>query len=266
MIKPAVSEPKQQKNWKKKLHKFDGLTYPLIVLVVLVAAWEAVVRIGNIPYSVLPAPSNVMRMLFKLFGTEIWPHFLITLQVLVTGFLIAIPLGILFAALLSQYTTLNLLLSPLVVLWVTMPMLATLPLIMMWLGYGLAPRILVVSITASGMVALNSVAGFRKVEREKLELMASMGAGKWQTFFKCVFPNALPSVFAGIRLGCINATLTTLGVEIAGFGSGIGSRITLYATLIDLPVVFACILITILIGVTLFTTTSFVERKILYWK
>jgi len=137
---------------------------------------------------------------------------------------------------------------------------------MTWLGYGVEPRILIVSVTASGMVALNSVAGFRKVEQEKLELMASLGAGKWQTFFKCVFPNALPSVFAGIKLGCINATLSTLGVEIAGFGSGIGSRITLYATLVDFPVVFACILITILIGVTLFTTVTMIERRILFWK
>lgn len=250
----------------KTLRRFDGLTFPMIVLAVLVTGWEAIVRLCDIPSTVLPAPSAIGSALVRVMQSEIMPHLGVTLQVLLTGFLIAIPVGIVFAALLSEYTALNITLSPFVVVWVTMPMLATLPLLMTWLGYGVEPRILIVTVTASGMVALNSVAGFRKVEAEKLELMASMGATKWQTFFKCIFPNALPSVFAGIKLGCINATLNTLGVEIAGFGSGIGSRITLYATLIDFPVVFACIFITVVIGVTLFSVVGFVERRVLFWK
>ena len=257
---------KERSGFYKTLRRFDGLTFPLIVLVVLVTVWELAVRLFNIPSTVLPAPTAIIGALRRILGSEIMPHLGVTLQVLVVGFLVAIPVGVVFASLLSQYTILSVTLSPFVVLWVTMPMLATLPLLMTWLGYGVEPRILIVSVTASGMVALNSVAGFRKVEQEKLELMSSMGAGKWQTFFKCIFPNALPSVFAGIKLGCINATLSTLGVEIAGFGSGIGSRITLYATLIDFPVVFACILITILIGVTLFMTVSAIERRVLFWK
>lgn len=257
---------KKQSAFYRKLRRFDGLTFPLIVLVILLTVWELAVRIGDIPSTVLPAPTAIVGALSRIFGSEIMPHLGVTLQVLLTGFVIAIPVGIVFAALLSQYTLLSVTFSPFVVLWVTMPMLATLPLLMTWLGYGVEPRILIVSVTASGMVALNSVAGFRKVEAEKLELMASMGAGKWQTFFKCIFPNALPSVFAGIKLGCINATLNTLGVEIAGFGSGIGSRITLYATLVDFPVVFACILITILIGLTLFTIVQQIEKRILFWK
>lgn len=256
----------RQSGFYTTLRRFDGVTYPLIVLVILLTGWEAVCRIFSIPSTTLPAPSAVFGAFIRMFSSEIMPHFLISLQVLVVGFVIAIIVGITFASLLSQYTLLSITLSPFVVLWVTMPMLATLPLFMMWLGYGLAPRILVVSVTASGMVALNSVTGFRKIEREKLELMASLGAGKWQTFFKCIFPNALPSVFTGIRLGCINATLTTLGVEIAGFGSGIGSRITLFATLVDFPVVFACIFVTIIIGITLFTLVSLIERRLLYWK
>ena len=249
-----------------RLRKYDSVIYPLIVLVIIFTLWEFLVKILNIPETTLPAPSKVLEALFTKFDTEIKPHFFITLKVLVIGFLVAIPVGITFAALLSQYTLLNIMLSPFVLLWVTMPLLAVLPLIMMWLGYGLTPRILVVCVTASGMVALNSIAGFRKVEMEKMELMASMGAGKWQAFFKYIFPNALPSVFAGIRLGCINATLSTLGVEIAGFGSGIGSRITLFATLISFPLVFACIFLTVLIGVTLFMVTTFIERKVIYWK
>ena len=257
---------KKHSRFYTTLRRFDGVTYPLLVLVFLVTVWELAVRIGNIPSTVLPAPFAIVGALKRILGSEIVPHLGVTLQVLLTGFIIAIPVGIVFAALLSQYTLLSITFSPFVVLWVTMPMLATLPLLMTWLGYGVEPRILIVSVTASGMVALNSVAGCRKVETEKLELMASMGAGKWQTFFKCIFPNALPSVFSGIKLGCINATLSTLGVEIAGFGSGIGSRITLYATLVDFPVVFACIFITILIGVALFTLVSTVEKRILFWK
>lgn len=257
-----TTEIKKRKNFRK----FDGLLYPLIVLAGIVIFLEIALRVFKLPETVFPTPIKVIIVLLNKFNTEVFPHFLITIQVIIIGILVAIPLGLLAAALLSQYKIMNKTFSPYVICWVTMPMIATVPLFMMWLGYGLFTRILMVSIQVSSMVALNSIAGFNKIEQDKLELMASLGAGKWTTFFKCIFPNSLPSVFAGIRLGCINATMTEIGIELTGFNSGIGTRVMIFATMVDTPLVFACILMTIILGILLFKTVSFIESRVVYWK
>lgn len=248
------------------LRKFDGLIYPLIVLAIMVVLLEILLRVANVPETVFPTPVKVIIVLFSKFNTEVFPHFMITIQVIIIGILFAIPLGLTVAALLSQYKILNKSFSPYVICWVTLPMIATVPLFMMWLGYGLFTRILMVSIQVSSIVALNSIAGFNKIEQDKLEVMASLGAGKWTTFFKCILPNSLPSVFAGIRLGCINATMTEIGIELTGFNTGIGTRVMIFATMVDTPLVFACILMTIVLGITLFKTISFIESRVIYWK
>jgi NitT/TauT family transport system permease protein len=182
------------------------------------------------------------------------------------GFLIGVPLGIGFAAVLSQYQIIEKAFKPYVIFLVTTPMLTLVPLFMMWLGFGSRARILVVILQTIPIVTLNSITGFSSVEKFKLDLARSLGATKRQTFFKIVFPNAMPQVFTGIKLGGIFATIAALGAQFAGAKNGFGNRIIYFSRLIETEISFACIVLVALIGITLFTVISRIERSVVNWK
>ncbi len=239
---------------------------PLIVLVVLLIGLELIIKAFNISRQVLPAPSAILSVCAKEFKVNIWSHLIVTLKVIITGFIVGVPIGIFCAALLSQFKILEKAFSPYVIMLVTTPFIILVPIFMLWLGFGLNVRILAVILQTIPIVMLNSLSGFNNVEKVKLDLMNSLGATKVQTFIKVIFPNALPQVFTGIKLGGIFSTIAAVSAEFAGAQTGLGNRIMYFSSFIETELAFGCILIIALIGITLFNLTSMVERKIIIWK
>lgn len=239
---------------------------PLVVFVILFGGWEIIVYAFQIPRQVLPAPSAIMGAMIKNFVSDIFQHFLITLYVITIGFIVGVPVGIALAALLSQFKIIEKAFSPYVILLVTTPLITLVPLFMIWLGFGANVRVLVVILQTIPIVILNSITGFNSVDNSKLELANSMGATRTQTFFKVIFPNALPHVFTGIKLGAIFATISAIGAEFSGAKSGLGNRVMYFSKFIETELAFSCILLIAVIGITLFLTISRVERKVINWR
>jgi len=243
-----------------------SVTAPIAVFIILCLGGEIVIRAFNISPHVLPAPSVIFLALWNNFGSVLYPHFLVTLYVILLGFIISVPLGILFAAVLSQFNILNKAFSPYIILLVTTPAITLVPLFMMWLGFGTNVRVIVVVLQAIPIVTLNSITGFNTIEKTKLDLAASMGSNKLQTFIKIIFPNALSNVFTGIKLGAIFATIAAISAEFCGSNSGLGNRVQYYAKYIDTDIVFACILLIAIIGITLYLTITAIQNKVIIWK
>jgi ABC-type nitrate/sulfonate/bicarbonate transport system permease component len=251
---------------KENKFRSENVIAPVITFIIIFGGLELIVRGFNISRQILPAPSAIVVALVNNFFSDLGEHFLLTIFEILTGFVVGVPLGIAFAALLSQNKLLLKAFSPYVIFLVTTPMLTLVPLFMMWLGFGGKARILVVILQTIPIVTLNSITGFNSVEKFKLNLARSLGATKNQTFFKVIFPNAMPQVFTGIKLGAIFATIAALGAQFAGARNGLGNRIIYYSRLIQTETAFASIVLVAIIGISMYMIISRVERHVVKWK
>lgn len=253
------------KKKQKKGNGIQGILYPLLVLAIIVIALEIGLRVFNVPRYVLPTPSSIVVETGKNFGV-ILPHFLFTLKIIVIGFAVSIPLGVLLAALFSQFDLLVKAVSPVIIWLVITPMITLIPLIMLWLGTDPNLRVLVVIIQATPIITLNTLNGFTAVEGEKLELARAVGASKLQTFTSIVFMNALPQVFTGIKLGCIFSTIGAVSADFVAKTIGLGDRIIQFTKYNLTEQSYGCIILIALIGISLYSIVQFIENRIILWK
>lgn len=259
-----IQQKKQAR--RKKETNWVNIVAPLVVLLVLLAGLEVIARFGNVAVYILPAPSTIIYETVTKFPKDILPHFLFTLRVIVVGFGVAVPLGILLAALFSQFEILVKAISPVIIWLVITPMITLIPLLMLWLGVDPNLRIIVVIVQAMPIITLNTLNGFTHVETEKLELACSVGATKLQTFRKIIFMNAMPQVFTGVKLGCIFSTIGALSADFVAGTIGMGFRIVQYTKYNLIALSYGCIVVVALIGIVLYTIVGMVESWVVLWK
>ena len=238
---------------------------PAMLLVFVLVFWEVMVRHTGISRTIMPSPLAIYTEMRKNFVRDILPHMIFTLRVILTGYCVAIPLGIAIAGVCSQFELMIKAMSPLIILLVVTPMITLVALFMLWMGFNPNVRIIVVILQATPIITLNTLTGFMTVETYKLELMRSMGATKLQTFFKLIFPNALPQVFTGLKLGCIFSTIAAMSADLAAGKEGLGYRIKQYSSLIMTEMAYGTILVVALIGIILFQIVAAVEKRVIVW-
>jgi ABC-type nitrate/sulfonate/bicarbonate transport system permease component len=238
---------------------------PVILLVCFIFIWEFFVAVSHISRMILPTPHAIFLAMKQNFIRDIFPHMLFTLRVILTGYIVAIPSGIAIAALCSQFRLLIKAASPLIILLVVTPMITMVPLFMLWMGFDYKVRIIVVILQATPIITLNTLSGFQTVENAKLELMRAMGASRIQIFVKLLFPNAMPQVFTGLKLGCIFSTIAAMSADLAAGKQGLGYRIQQYSSLIMTEMAFGTILIVALIGIILFQIVLSIEKRVITW-
>lgn len=238
---------------------------PVLLFVAFIGLWELFVRFSGISRMILPSPLAIFEAMQKNFSRDIWPQMLFTLKVILSGYFIAVPTGILAAAICSQYKLITKAITPLVILLVVTPMITMVPLFMLWMGFDSKVRIIVVVLQATPVIMLNTLTGFQTIEVSKLELMRSMGATRMQTFMKIIFPNALPQVFTGLKLGCIFSTIAAMSADLAAGKYGLGYRIQQYSSLIMTEMAFGTILVVALIGIVFFQIVLSIEKRVIVW-
>ena len=163
----------------------------------------------------LPKPSQIVVALFTEWKF-IWPHLLITLYELLVGFAIGGSIGFILAAVITQFPFVEKVVTPYILLLVTTPMLALVPLLILRFGFGSEPRIIAVALASGPMVMINSATGFRRVDLAKIALARSFGASTFQIFTKIRIPMAMPMIIVGLMVGSIFGLLTTIGAEMVG--------------------------------------------------
>ncbi|MEG1242544.1 MAG: ABC transporter permease subunit [Oscillospiraceae bacterium] len=251
---------------KKSNFSWRNFLAPLVVLIIIAVTLELVARISGISKFILPAPSLIITSTLQKFSVDILPDFLFTLKIILVGFAVAVPLGMLLAALFSQFNILVKAISPVIIWLVITPMITLIPLLMLWLGMDPNLRVIVVIIQATPIITLNTLNGFTTVEGEKLELARAVGATKLQAFFKITFMNAMPQVFTGIKLGCIFSTIGAISADFVAGSVGMGFRIVQYTKYNLTELTYGCIIIIALIGIVLYNIVGMVERRVVLWK
>ena len=237
----------------------------VLVAVFVIGAVEIAVRTLHVPVYVFPAPSAIFWALITDFPF-ILPHLGHTLVELVGGFLIGGSIGLIMAAVITQFPYVEKIVTPYVLLLVTTPMLALVLLLILQFGFGYTPRIIAVALASGPMVMINAATGFRRVDSAKIALARSYGATTLQIFWKIRAPMALPMIVVGFMIGSIFGLLTAVGAEMVGGGFGLGNRLTTYASMIQTPQFFAVILILSMIGILIYVLFFFIAKKWASWE
>ncbi|MBX6321195.1 MAG: ABC transporter permease subunit [Rhodospirillaceae bacterium] len=237
----------------------------VLVAVIIIGGAELLLRALNVPQYILPTPSLIVRALITDFP-YIWPHLWKTLVELAAGFAIGGAAGFVLAAVITQFPFVEKIVTPYILLLVTTPMLALVPLLILRFGFGMEPRIIAVALASGPMVMINAATGFRRVDLAKIALAHSFGASTLQIFLKIRIPMALPMIIVGLMVGSIFGLLTAVGAEMVGGKFGLGNRLTYYSSLIHMPQFFAVILLLALIGISIYVFFYWVGKKWASWE
>ena len=237
----------------------------VLVAVVIIGGTELLLLAFNVPHYVLPRPSQIVSALVTEFPLY-WPHLLTTLFELFVGFAIGGSIGFILAAVITQFPFVEKVVTPYILLLVTTPMLALVPLLILRFGFGSEPRIIAVALASGPMVMINAATGFRRVDLAKIALARSFGADTLQIFTKIRIPMAMPMIIVGLMVGSIFGLLTTIGAEMVGGAEGLGNRLTYYSSLIRMPQFFAIILILAILGISIYVFFYWLGKKWASWE
>jgi NitT/TauT family transport system permease protein len=238
----------------------------LLVAVVLIVGAEFAVRAFNIQSYIFPPPSAIATTLVTRFGDLFWPHMQITLIELLSGFAIGASIGLILAAVITQVPLMEKIITPYILLLVTTPMIALVPLLILVFGFTLTPRIIAVALASGPMVMINAATGFRRTDLAKIALARSYGASTFQIFTKIRFPLALPMIIVGLMVGAIFGMLTAVGAEMVGGKNGLGNQLMFWSSMVKMENFYAIILLLALMGVSIYVIFYWIGKKWAGWQ
>ncbi len=237
----------------------------LAILIFLFSLWEAACRLLELPVFILPPPSKIV-VTAVLQAPLILPHALTTGMEIVLGILLALGVAIPLAIGMFAFPWLEKALSPFLVASQAIPVFALAPLLVVWLGYGMAGKVLMAAIIIFFPITVNLLEGFKSCDREYRVLFRLMGAGFWQTMRLLYWPWALPHFFAGLRVGVTVATIGAVIGEWVGAQKGLGYLMIQANARLKVDLVFAVILWLSLMGLLLWFGVGWLEKKSIHWK
>jgi NitT/TauT family transport system permease protein len=236
----------------------------VIGLAVALGAWEAWIEIKNVKPYLVPAPHRVAERLYQ----DPWFFMregLNTLEGALLGFALGAAIAIVLASLMSQTRFLERAIFPLAILIKVTPIVAVAPLLTIWFGFGLMPKVFIAALIVFFPIMVNALIGFRSVNLGSLALMESLSASRAEVFLRLRLPSSLPYLFAAFRF---SVPLSVIGAVVAEWFSGdrgLGSVIYIANNNLDMATAFAGVFMLAILGVLLFLLTAAVERRVLFW-
>jgi NitT/TauT family transport system permease protein len=241
-----------------------GCLATVAVLVGFIAFWELFVIIEHPPRFILPAPSAISAMFVANFSL-MFRHFLVTLQIAGLGFLAGSLAGLLIAVVMAAAPAIRSALYPIVIASQTTPKIAIAPLLIVWFGIGLAPKVLIVALLTFFPVLINSLAGIDGTDRGHLELLKSVNATRLQTYREVRLPAAIPYVFAGLKLALTISVIGAIVAEWVSSNAGLGYLLLFYNAGLRTTELFAVLLFLVLAASSAFGILLVLER-LLSWE
>ena len=236
----------------------------LLIVAAILGAWEAYVRIFDVQKWLLPAPS-VVAVTIGDSAELLLGHTWVTLQEVLVGFGLALAGGIILAAGIAFSQTVERAIYPFVVASQTIPVIVIAPLLLIWVGYGLAPKVIVVALIAFFPIVVNMVDGLKSVDVDEVNLMRTLGASRWQTFLKVQVPSSLPFLFSGIRIAIAVSVIGAVIGEWVGSSEGLGYLMIRSKPQFLTERVFAAMVVLSAMGVALFVAVGVFERLAIPW-
>lgn len=238
---------------------------PVCAVVALLAVWQGACSLGLVPNFMLPSPVQVVSALvadFPLLLSHMWT----TLSEAALGLAIGVAVGFVFAVLMDKFETFYLAFDPLLTVSQTIPTVAIAPLLVLWFGYGLMPKVLLVVLTTFFPVTVALVSGFRSVDPDQVDLLRTMNATEWQIFRYAKLPAAMEQFFSGLRISATYAIVGAVISEWLGGFTGLGVYMTRVRKSFAYDRMFAVIIITSALSLALMKGVDVLERICMPWK
>ncbi len=243
---------------------------PVAILLVLLGLWELAAQwdvladLLKIEDFLVPAPSDIGESLWEdrsLLAEDAW----VTLREVVLGFLLAVALGLGFAAVLHLSETLRRAVYPLLVASQTVPVIAIAPILVVWFGFGIGPKLAIIALVCFFPITVNALDGLRSVDPEAVKMMRTLDAGRWQLLRRVEAPSALPYVFSGAKIAVAVAVIGAVFGEWAGSDSGLGHLMLVASGELNTSLLFAAIAVLSTMAICLFGLLALAERRLIGW-
>lgn len=249
------------------MNRLHSVLYPLISLAVLVAIWQAAVVLLQIPDYVLPPPMAVFDSLADGFASgTLWPHIGATVTEMLSGYLIGCVLAIGLGALLAESQTFERFVYPLLIGLQATPKVALGPIILVWFGFGLASKIVLVALVCFFPLFVNTVNGIRRTDPELLDACRAFSASRLYLLIHVKLPSAAGEIFAGLQIGVSLALIGAVVGEFLSAQRGLGYMIASSSVSMSLSTMFSGVVLLALIGLCGAQTVRWLQRRVIFWE
>jgi NitT/TauT family transport system permease protein len=239
----------------------------LVVLIAVIVAWGLYVRLMGLSALVLPTPYDVWRSLVEnTLSGHLLKHMWVTLVEVLLGFLLGSFIGIALGTITAQSQLMRTILNPYILASQAMPKLALAPIMVIWLGFGIAPKVVITALVCFFPLLENTIIGLTSTNPYQIEMFRVLTASRWQIFFKLRVPNALPVIFAGLRVAITLAVVGAVVGEYVGANRGLGALIIAAQGSFDTPLMFAVFIYLTAIGIILYKIMELMEQTFFSWR
>jgi NitT/TauT family transport system permease protein len=237
----------------------------LLALAVL-AVWEVAARVSEVPAYILPAPTRIAAALWRGFASGLYlGHLGVTLVETLLGFALGCALALALGTFIALSRRVEYYLYPFIIMFQAMPKVALAPLIIIWFGLGITSKFIQAALTAFFPLMINTIAGLRSADPDRVDLMRSLDATQLQIFRMLRVPSALPFVMAGLEIAMVLSLIGAIVAEFVGAQRGLGMLITSMSYTMDVAGQFSVLLILAVLGLLLNSILIAVRKRILFW-
>ena len=250
-------KPRRRFSWKR-------VVIPLLFAILVLALWQLYVVASGISETSLPRPTRIATAMWdirSLLEENGWT----TLKEVLLGFLAGALIGMFFAVFVGTSRLASLALYPWLVVSQTIPIVAIAPIIVIWTGFDIRPKVIIVALVTFFPVTVNMTDGLRSLDPELLSLLRTLGASRWKRFRSAQLPASMPFLFSGLKVAAVFCTVGAVFAEWVGASSGLGYLILTYNEQTATSNMFATVVTLSLIGILMFVLVSVAERLALPW-
>lgn len=261
-----VAEPPPAARKTSRLN--DGparLALGLATFVLAFLLWEAAVDLLDVPEYIIPAPSTALITMFEEWRVILYYAWVTSVEI-VLGFLAGSIGGALLAILVHRYALLDAALNPLIIFFQIIPKIALAPIFLLWFGFGLAPKVVLVAIIAFFPVTLNTIAGLVATSPDLGHLVQSVGGTRNQFLWRVQVANALPQIFAGLKIAMTFSVIGAVVGEFTGGAEGLGYLILFSSSQVKTPLLFAALFAIAVLGLVMYYAIVWLEYWLLPWQ
>ena len=242
------------------------ILYPLILLVVLIAIWDGAIRLFKVPNYILPTPAAVLEAMHRGYIEGLyWKHFFYTLQSMVSGYLLGCTLAFLLGCLFAESRTCERLLYPYVVALQSMPKVALAPLIIVWFGFDLASKVVMVSLVCFFPMFINTAVGLKQTNPALLDLMRAFSASRLHVLLHIKIPSAAGHIFAGLQIAIVLGLIGAVVAEFVSSTKGLGHLINAAAVNLETNTMFAALFSLAVLGILGSQAIRRLHARVVFW-